>query len=563
MKKAARMAIATVACLALWHSCAEASDARSFKQCSVLDSVELPDLQDAPTQVLSAKVVEPTKDAPAHCQVDGYIRPQVGFQLRLPLDGWNEKLIVVGIGGWGGVISESACNTYLRRGYACIASDSGHKGRGADGLWAFNNLQAQIDFAYRGVHVTTLAGKAIIERFYSNRPRKAYFIGCSTGGYQGLVEAQKFPWDFNGIIAGAPDMDELDLTMRELWGAKNIKDASGHPMFSAADIQLLHAGALAQCDEDDGLRDGIISNPIACRFNPATLVCTGGRRTNCLTPDQVEAATRIYSGPPGSRGKTSVRGALPGSEMIWNDADLGLSVAGPVLGAGLFRYMVYGATPEWTTANFDFDRDYKRFGLGSLYSGTNPDLREFKSAGGKLLAYQGGIDVVEMPTAIVDYYETTQRTMGGAAATLDFFRLFMVPGMAHCTGGTGAYAIDYLSYLEDWAENGRAPESMVGAHVSESYLESTPSGEKDDADRSWTPQVRILSAISKLSLPLSPNVPVTFSRPVYPYPRYAIYAGKGNPNIAENFLPNQSPSTVVATVHSDVDMSRSSDSRHP
>ena len=291
-----------------------------------------------------------------------------------------------------------------------MASDTGHKG--TERLWATDNLPAQVDFGFRSIHVVTLAAKAIVNQYYSKKSSRAYFVGCSTGGYEGLVEAQRFPWDFDGIIAGAPDMDEADLTMREIWGARNFLDHAEQPLFTNEQIHLLHNAVLAACDKDDGVIDGIISNPVACKFDPGKLLCKEGQHSNCLTPKQVEAVRRIYSGPPIPGQPTQVRGVLPGSELTWS----ALASIGPSLGEGLFRHMIYGTTPEWTPANYDFSHDYKRLGMGALYIDidTNPDLRKFRAAGGKLLVYQGWNDIIEMPAAITDYYETVERTMGGA-----------------------------------------------------------------------------------------------------------------------------------------------------
>jgi feruloyl esterase len=227
----------------------------------------------------------------------------------------------------------------------------------------------------------------------------------------------------------------------------------------------------------------------------------------------VEAAKRIYDGPPHTR-ERAVRGALPGSEIVWKfGTDTKYTDS-------LFQYMIYGTSPGWSSATYDFEHDYKRLGMAALYTDTTPDLRRFKAAGGKLLVYQGGNDVVEMPTAIVDYYETAEKVLGGLELTQDFFRLFIIPGMNHCGGGVGASSVDYLSYLENWVEQNHAPDKMIGAHVSDSYLDSLP-----EASRSVT-------------FPLDPKIPLSFTRPMYPYPQFAKYAS-GAPNDAASFRPAQ------------------------
>jgi feruloyl esterase len=496
--------------------------------CSALEKIDFSQTQDAPVQVTSAKMVEASGIGGPFCKVEAYVYPQVGIEIHLPLaKDWNGKLITAGNGGWAGSISSTACDPHRKRGYACVTTDTGH--RGGDGMWAANNLPPQVDFGYRAIHVSTLAAKAVVSRYYSKAAQRAYFMGCSTGGYQGLVAAQRFPWDFDGIIAGAPDMDEADLTMREIWAQRANLDAARKPILDAPARELLHRAALEKCDMDDGVKDGIIANPVGCSSDPAKLLCNAGQSQQCLTAAQVEAAKRIYDGPPHAEEK-SVRGALAGSELNWDfGTDTGYADS-------LFKEMIYGASPGWTSSTYDFDRDYKRLGLAALYTDTNPDLRHFKAAGGKLLVYQGGTDTTEMPTAIVDYYETVEKVMGGAKSTQDFFRLFVIPGMNHCGSGVGAYSIDYLTYLENWVERDRAPDEMIGARVSDAYLLSLPLPEGLPADAST--ERRIAAATRKLQFPLDPKIPLSFTRPMYPYPKFARYAS-GDPNQAASFHPAQ------------------------
>jgi hypothetical protein len=281
------------------------------------------------------------------------------------------------------------------------------------------------------------------------------------------------------------------------------------PLFTTADVSILHKAAVAQCDGDDGIRNGVIGNPQVCHFDPATSICKAAATSNCLSPPQAEAAKRMYAGPTTSRGEQLFSGLVPGEEQsIPTDA------AFWSLPRDFFQYMAFNPAPgpSWNPSDFDFDRDPKRLALAkSLLSDHNPDLREFKGAGGKLILAHGWADESNAPLATVDYYETVRKTMGGEGQTQDFFRLFMVPGMGHCSGGDGAYAIDYLSYLNDWVEHGRAPEVMTAAHV------------KSDQYSGWS-----------YPLPADP-ANVTFSRPVYPYPLRARYKGTGDPNSANSF----------------------------
>jgi feruloyl esterase len=474
---------------------------------------------------MSAQIVARSGDLPGYCRVEGYVVPNVGFDLWMP-ENWNSKFIEVGGGGdLGGFSSEMwhSCDGPLQKGYACVASDLGHKGSG--GLWASNNLQALVDFGYRATHVTALAGKAIAAHYYAREPQHAYFEGCSTGGEEALVEAQRFPWDFEGIIADAPWINDSDSTLYMVWANRALTGKDGKSLLTRADTDLLHKAVLARCDADDGIMDGIISNPRGCKFDPAELLCRAGQNTQCLTGAQVQAVKKVYVGPVNSRGeKIYPGGAEFGSERHWVDDYMDLVTTDGQLSTAdwsliYFRYMVMPPRgPGWQPGDVDFDRDYQRFNSGtqeSLLNAANPDLRRFKSAGGKLIITHGWDEVPSGPPAnVIDYYETVTRTMGGRAATQSFARLFMVPGMDHCGGGNGpgAYVIDSLKYLEDWVEQGRAPDVLIGAHPK-------------DKDLAHNPRV-----------PLAPAA-ISFTRPVYPYPVWAKYLGKGDPNDAANFGP--------------------------
>jgi Tannase and feruloyl esterase len=483
-------------------------------QCKGLPGLDFSGIKDASTQVTAAKVVEPAAGAPAYCKVQGYVSPQVGFELRLPLTNWNDKFMEVGCGGFCGDLSFIfLCKDPLQRGYACIVTDMGHKSTGLDGKWAYDNLQAQVDYGFRATHVAVLAGKAITEHYYGKAPFKSYYLGCSCGGRQGLVEAQQFPWDFDGIVVGAPAINFSGVFMDLLWKARAVADKEGNPLFSDGDIALVHSAAIAKCDKDDGVKDGLIGDPRTCKFDPADLACRAGAKTGCLSPEQVAAVKKFYSGPVTSKGeRTFLGGGMPGSEA----GDSGIGGYQSVFanfGREFFQYMgfVPAPGPSWKSSDFDFDRDYKRLGmLESLYASTNPDLRKFRAAGGKLILWQGWADGTVSPLSTIDYYEMVEKTMGGAAATRDFFRLFMMPGVDHCWGGEGASVVDFLSYMEAWVEKNQAPEMMISAHV------------KADVD--------------PVNWPSDP-ASIGFTRPVYPYPLQAKYKGTGDPNKAESFGP--------------------------
>lgn len=468
-------------------------------QCAALAHQDLGALRDAPTHIKSAQLSAATAQAPSYCEVRATIFPQIGVAVQLPVAHWNGKLLELGCGSFCGSIETAACAEPLRRGYACVLSDMGHQAAGGDTRWADDNLPAQVDFANRAPHVALLAARAIIGQYYAQLPRRAYFMGCSTGGYLGMIEAQRFPWDFDGIIAGDPDMDEADLLMRTVWAWRVLRDDAGRPLLSHADLQLLHAAALAACDLSDGVRDGIIGDPVGCPFRGTELLCGPGQATGCLSAAQVAAVRRMYEGPATAAGqRLSTRGPFPGSELAWLPDALPAVSSGP----GELGYNLYVPSPgqHWSESGFDFEQDYRRLGLGALYNDTNPDLRKFRDAGARLIVYQGGSDSVEM-AAIYDYYDNVEKLIGSRAVTQSFFRLYTVPGMGHCGGGEGADQIDYLAYLEAWVERGEAPERMIGAHAG-----------------------------------IAAGAPASFTRPVFPYPQYARYTGTGDVNDARNFI---------------------------
>lgn len=490
--------------------------------CAALLGADLSKLPDAPTQIMAASVVAAADGLRAHCQVDGYVLPRVGFRIRLPLEAWNGKFMAIGCGALCGSpeadrTATAWCGDALRRGYACILSDRGHRSSeapggnaGRDALWGQGDLQAKLDYGLRAAHVTAIAGKAIVERFYGQRPDRSYFMGCSGGGRQGLTEAQRFPWDFDGILAMDPGPHLIATHMTFLWSALANTGPEGKPLLDTGALDLLHARVLQGCDTLDGLADGVIGDPRQCRFDPKVLLCREGMRGACLSAAQVEAARKIYTGPVTRDGVKLFYGAMPGSEK-------GSAFLGSSYSENFFRHLGFFPEPgaTWSARDFDFDRDFERFGLmDALYSPTNPDLRRLRDAGGKLLIVQGWEDSgTPLPLDTVDYYETVERTMGGTAATQAFARLFMMPGKSHCGGGPGANGADYLAHLEAWVEQGRAPEMIVASHVE-------------------TQDLRDYVAPST-----APAGSVTFTRPLYPYPLEARYGGRGDPDDHRSFAP--------------------------
>ncbi|MDG2318765.1 MAG: tannase/feruloyl esterase family alpha/beta hydrolase [Rhodospirillaceae bacterium] len=486
--------------------------------CAALGKADFSTLLDAPTHVTASRVVEGSDDMPAYCQVTGYVSPAVEFEMWMPVRNWNGKFLYRGCGGYCGFVGVASCANHVKDGYACIASDMGHTSTALDAKWAYNAIQAEIDFGYRSTHVVTVAGKAIAESFYDDAPNRSYYMGCSTGGRQGLVEAQRFPYDFDGIVAGAPVINETGAGMQLNWNVASNRDENGNQILPTSKIPMIHEAVIAKCDMNDGIEDGLIGDARDCDFQPSELQCLGQDRDNCLASNQVDVVNKIYDGPRNSEGMALYTGgAQRGSELNWVgnyiSRDGSLSTYEKFMG-DMFRYMAFmpDPGPSWENADFDYDRDYKRLGMmESMYTGSNPDLRKYRDRDGKILVYQGWRDQSVVPLNVIDYYDLSTNTMGGPEEMQEFFRLFMIPGMNHCSGGAGAYAINYLDYMEDWVENGEAPDVLIGVH----------------------PNVPVDSAGS--DLPFDADA-VDFSRPTFPYPAKVRYSGEGDPNDADSFV---------------------------
>ncbi|PEQ13578.1 hypothetical protein B2G71_04385 [Novosphingobium sp. PC22D] len=450
---------------------AEPAPGASAEACSALRGARFDLPREMPVLIGSAELVAASALRPEICRVRGYVAPNTNFELALPATGWNGKFFYAGCTGSCGIAGESVwareCDYPLARGYACIISDMGHRSTTADGLWAWRNLTAKMDFGYRATHRTALTGKAVATAFYGKAPRHAYYMGCSTGGRQGLVSAQRFPHDFDAIIAGAPVISEAATSMSFVWTLQSVARDDGSPIFDDASLALLHHGAVAALDPADGRQDGVIDDPRA-GFDPATLQCRSGEAGRCLSAEQVQAARRVYRGPTDSEGRAATHGGgfLPGSELGWRSF---LALGGPAQasrsGTDTTRFIQSDFGPGWDASQFDFDRDPDRLReYEVLYSASHPDLRAFRDAGGKLLIYHGWADSRVAPLGTVDYYGMLARAMGGIEATRGFARLAMVPGMNHCWGGDGPFAIDYIAAMEDWVEQGQAPDRLRAAH---------------------------------------------------------------------------------------------------
>jgi feruloyl esterase len=413
------------------------------------------------------------------CRVTGTIAPAIKFEVWLPEpDAWNGKLQGVGNGGVAGSIAEGSLAQALARGYAGVSSDLGHEGGAIDFRFAVGHPELVRDWGYRATHAMTVTAKAIVAAFYGKTQSHAYFTGCSGGGRQGLMEAQRYPADYDGIVAGDPTADFTRLTLGgRLWEAiQTLKDPARY--IPAAKIPAIAAAAVKACDALDGVKDGVIDDPRRCAFDPATIQCKAGDGEDCLTAPQVNALKAIYAGATDKKGARIFPGYQPGGEM--GPAGWASHVSGDVAGHGsqflyggnFVRFMVM-ENPDYDPLSFDYDTDLPRAAakLSPVIDATDPDLRAFAAHGGKMIQYHGWSDPGVAPESSVNYYERVARTLGKSPA--NFYRLFMVPGMQHCIGGPGPDRFDALAALERWVEQGEAPERIVVAHLTDGKADRT------------------------------------------------------------------------------------------
>jgi feruloyl esterase len=457
--------------------------------------------------------------APAHCYVQGTLSGRIRFHMQLPLPAdWNGRLVNIGDGGKDGVLN--LADHRVAQGYAVANSNSGHDaGAEPRATFADEDLDSVIDFGHRAVHLTANASKSLVRYYYGRPARFTYFEGCSTGGRQGLMEAQRYPDDFDGIVAGAPVFDYQRLNASHVWTAQNIfadnfagnlafdQDGDGRPE-SLTKWQLLRDAVLAKCDLNDGIRDSVIDDPLSCAFDAAVdladRVCPMGSDGDaCFTPRQIQTITDIYRGPYDSRGVGIMKGMDLGSEWHWDESIVAhtgnrMLPTKLIYGVDHFNFLFYEKSPGVPLANptditqvpdktvfppefawWEFNIDDVTAGAGefmmSITDATNPDLTRFLvRKGGKLLLYHGLADPEGPAEPTLDYYRTVvDATFGGdVSAARDKARLFMVPGMGHCEGGPGCNEWDRLAPLVDWVENGIAPDYLVAEHSTDDVVDN-------------------------------------------------------------------------------------------
>lgn len=512
--------------------------------CATLASADISAAVGAPVHINSASPVPEGRPA-SYCDVKGQVDPQVSFDVRLPLTTWTQRLVQTGCGGLCGMLgirlgNDQDCLPAQKGELALTSTDMGHSG-GMDGKFGESDYRLRIDFAYRGVHVTTLAAKALIEKYYGQKPKYSYFAGCSDGGREALMEAQRYPDDFNGITAGAPAMNFVTQnTFYHGWNVRVNTGVDGQPILTANQLPILHMAVVAQCDAEDGLKDGLISDPIGCQFNPEVVQCKPGQDTaSCLTPAQVMVAKQIYAGAHDAAGnKLVISGPMPGSELAW----AGVYIPSPgsnrimssMISTGTLKYLAYEKNPpsDYTLADLKFDRATfdETTKLHALYDSTDPDLSAFASAGGKLILWHGLGDPHISPLNTIAYYTAVQQTMSETAAN-KFVRLYLFPGGHHCAGGEGPFTVDLLSPIMAWVERGTSPNALLAAHTPGNG--AGPEGPPPGMPMGGRPPGMADGPPPAMARP--ENASPDRTRPVYPYPFTATYTGNGSIDDAKNF----------------------------
>jgi feruloyl esterase len=429
---------------------------------------------------------------PAHCQVAIVMRPSsdshIEAEVWLPAE-WNGKFQAVGNGGWAGTISYPAMARALQEGYVTASTDTGHKG--GNSTFAIGHPEKLIDFGYRAVHEMTVQSKAIINAYYKRAPRLSYWNGCSTGGRQGLMAAQRYPDDFDAIVAGAPANNHTRMGLSRLAvSVPPLRDAAA--AVPAAKLALVTRAVLESCDARDGVKDGFLNDPRACTFDIARLQCTGSDTDACLTAPQVATMKRAYADVKLANGDFVFPGKEPGSETAWG------MVSGTADALSVAALQLAHGDAAWDPKSFDLERDLPLVleKVGYAVNAIDPDLGAFKARGGKLLLYHGWNDGLISAGNTINYYDSVLETMGRGQG--DWLRVFMMPGVGHCQGGAGPDQVNWMASLERWRESGKAPDRIEAARVAANRIEIT--------------------------------------RPLCPYPQIAKHSGVGSTNDAQNFV---------------------------
>ncbi len=527
-----RLAVAGMVVLAA----GAARSAAAQRACGSLVGTRLADAVVTAATDVAAGVFTPPADGlpgapmalPAYCRVQGTARPtadsEIKFEVWLPAAAtWNGKFQQAGNGGYAGSIPASSLANGLKRGFAVAGTDDGHTGMSP--VFAVGHPEKVVDFGHRAVHLTAVHAKALVAAFYGKAASRSYFVGCSDGGREALMEAQRYPADFDGIIAGAPANNWTRLLTSGVWNWTALNETPGSAI-PVAKLGLIQRAAAAACDRLDRVADGLIEDSRICRFDPAPLQCAGADGADCLTAAQMTALRKIYQGPRNPRtGEQIYAGAVPGTEAIIGNWHLWV-VASPAqplpflawFGTTFYQSMVF-EKPDWDYRTMDFDRDLATAvaKLAPVLDATDPNLGPFWARGGKLIQYHGWGDAAIPAPGSIEYYEQVLSTLGPSVP--EFYRLFMVPGMGHCGGGIGPADFgqnepsanaadpsrDLVAALDRWVEKGVAPDQIIGTGI-----------------RPGEPL-------------LDPAKAAPVTRPLCAYPKVAEYRGTGSTDEAANY----------------------------
>lgn len=504
--------------------------------CESLNSLKLPDTTINSAQTVAAGAFTPPtveqqelapgifKRLPAFCRVVAQIKPakdsDIKMEVWMPLTGFNGNFRGQGNGGFAGSINYAGLGAALGQGYATASTDTGHSGTAIDATWAHGHPDKIVDFGYRAVHEMTLKAKAIIQAFYGQSPHRSFFAACSNGGRQGLMEAQRFPADYDGITAGAPANYWTRVFSTFIWDIQALQ-ADPDSYIPAKKVPAIDAAVLAACDANDGLKDGVLNDPTACHFDPSAIACKDADSDSCLTPKEVAALKKVYSGPHDANSKQIFPGFMPGGESggggwpLWITGQAAGKDLQTAFASGFFNNMITISEPlDLKTVKVEAAVKLADEQQARTFNADNPDLNAFIKRGGKLIIYHGWSDAALPPVATIQYFEEVQKTLGRKAADASV-RLFMVPSMQHCFGGPGPSSFgqfgntsasdpehDVQLALEQWVEKGTAPDKIIATKYANQF---SSSGQ------------------------------VQMTRPLCPYPQMAKYKGTGDINDAANF----------------------------
>lgn len=534
--------------------------------CTALAKADLSRVADRPATIQSTEVIDTAKGQ--FCKVLGTVEPSVSFEVDLPVSNWTQRYYQGGCGGLCGMLSvgitnASSCAPALNGEFVVAGNDMGHQAQmGSAGEAEFaRDPQLRIDFAYRGNHVTAQVAKALIKAYYGQAPRYSYFMGCSDGGREALMEAQRYPDDFDGISAGDPAaMFQVQNSFYHAWNLMANKRADGSNILMPAKRKLVHDAVVAHCDTLSGVKDGLLQDPRACSFKPATLQCAAGAKdtAQCLTAEEVAVVQKLYDGATDGKGNIYSFGVQRGSEAqlaLPND-DKGTSMSEGMASRSVSMVIL----PEVSPADADVSKfaftaaNYERMAqLAPLYNALNTNLKPFAARGGKLILWHGWSDTGITPGVSIAYYQGVQKFMG-ATATDKFMRLFLLPGVGHCGGGDGYDQVDLLSPLMAWTEMQQTPAALIAGKTAARQQMGPPGGEAPMAG--GAPAAGNMGAASAATVmaaaqgggmgPRSSPVasaapPLLATRPVYAYPYIPRYTGKGDPKDAANYEQVKSP----------------------